>query len=105
AGFLFRLGVDYNLVKQEIMREILITVSWADMLPVKMRWLYSWENYEEPVTMIHHYGIAYTDRSGFLHGEWTVALALKKQYDVTVHAGLEGLLFDVAAIRVGYSDG
>ncbi len=103
-GIALRLGVDYDFKKKRLKRELLIALSWIDLLPTKMQWLHSWENYEEETQSFQHYGIAYIDRSGFLKGNWTVALGLQKQYDVSVHAGLEGEFFDIVAFRVGLSD-
>lgn len=103
-GVGMRLGVDYDFKKKRLKREILIALSWIDLLPTQMQWFHSWEDYEEDTESVQHYGISYIDRSGFLKGNWTVALGLQKQYEVSVHAGLEGEFFDIVAIRVGFSD-
>lgn len=103
-GVALRLGVDYDFTKKRLKRELLVGLSWIDLLPTKMKWLHSWENYEEDTKLFQHYGLTYIDRSGFLKGNWTVSIALQKQYDVSVHAGLEGEFFEIVAFRVGFSD-
>lgn len=103
-GLAIRLGVDYDFKEKRLKREFLVALSWIDLLPTKMKWLHSWEDYEEETKSSQHYGLAYIDRSGFLKGNWTIVLALQKQYDVSVHAGLEGEFFNMVAFRVGYSD-
>ncbi len=104
VGLLFRLGVDYNLKEENIRREILIAMAFKDVLPTKMTWLHSYEDYEEPIDLAQSYGMAYIDRSGFLFADWTVSLALYRQYDVSIHAGLEGEFFDIVAFRAGVSN-
>lgn len=103
-GLLFRLGVDYDLAEESIRREILIAVAMKDFLPTKMTWLHSYEDYEEPIDFTQAYGLAYIDRSGFLFADWTVSLAMYRQYDATLHAGLEGEFFDIVAFRCGVSN-
>ncbi len=104
VGMLFRIGVDYNLDEETIRREVLMAASFKDVLPTKMTWLHSYEDYEEPVDIAQSYGMAYIDRSGFLFGDWTVSLALYRQYDISFHAGLEGDFFDIVAFRAGVSN-
>lgn len=104
VGLLFRLGVDYNLKEESIRREILIAMAFKDVLPTKMTWLHSYEEYEEPIDFAQSYGMAYIDRSGFLFADWTISLALYRQYDVSIHAGLEGEFFDIVAFRAGISN-
>lgn len=103
-GAVLRVGVDYNLAEESIRRELLIAATVKDILPTKMTWLHSYEGYEEPVDYSQFYGISYIDRSGFLHGDWTVSLSLHKQYEATLHAGLEGEFFDMVAFRCGISN-
>ncbi len=103
-GLLFRLGVDYDLAKESIRREILIAVAMKDFLPTKMVWLHSYEDYEEPIDFVQAYGLSYIDRSGFLFGNWTISLAMYRQYETTLHAGLEGEFFDIVAFRCGVSN-
>jgi hypothetical protein len=105
VGFILRIGLDYDLAKKRIMRELLLGVSLRDFLPTPMTWLHSYENYEEPIDGSEFYGISYIDRSGFLFGNWTVAVALQRNYDLTFHAGLEGEFFDIVTFRCGVSNG
>lgn len=104
AGLIVRIGLDYNLEKKSIMREILIGMSLRDFLPTKMTWLHSYENYEEPVDGSEFYGLSYIDRSGFLYGNWTVSMALQRNYELTMHAGLEGEFFNMVSFRCGVSN-
>ncbi len=104
GGLTVRMGVDYDLDRDAIRREIILACSFIDFLPTEMIWLHSYEDYTEPVHMAQYYGLSYIDRSGFLSGNWTCAIALHKLYDVTLHAGLEGEFFEMVAFRVGVSN-
>lgn len=103
-GVIFRMGVDYNLKEESIRREILMALAIRDILPTKMTWMHSYEDYEEPVDYTQSYGLSYIDRSGFLFADWTVSLALYRQYETTLHMGLEGVFFDIVAFRGGISN-
>lgn len=104
AGVVVRMGVDYDLDKGSIRREVLVAFSLVDFLPTKMIWLHSYEDYEEPVHGSQYYGLSYIDRSGFLYGNWTLSLSLHKLYEVSLHAGLEGEFFDMVSFRCGVSN-
>jgi hypothetical protein len=104
GGFIIGLGVDYNISEKEIMREILVAFAIKDFSPTKMIWLHSYEGYEEPVHHTEYYGLSYIDRSGFLHGNWTISLAMHKLYEVSLHAGLEGEFFNMVSFRCGISN-
>jgi hypothetical protein len=104
GGAVVRIGVDYDLKKGRIRREILLAASIRDFLPTKMIWLHSYEEYEEPVDGSQYYGLSYIDRSGFLSGNWTISLSLHRLYEMSLHAGLEGEFFDIVAFRCGVSN-
>lgn len=104
VGLLLRLGVDYDLESKAILREIVFGMSLRDFLPTKMKWLHSYEQYEEPIHGSQFFGMAYYDRSGFLFGNWTVSLAVHKSYDMTLHGGLEGEFFNMVAFRAGIAE-
>lgn len=103
-GLLLRMGVDYDLSDQSLKRELLFALSLKDIIPTQMTWLHSYEEYEEPIDFSQSYGMAYIDRTGLLLADWTVALAMEKQYDVSLHAGLEADFFDIVAFRCGISN-
>lgn len=103
-GMVVRIGVDYSIARDMIDREILIAMSLRDILPTKMIWMHSYENYEEPIDGTQYFGISYIDRSGFLHGNWTIALAMHRLYRNTLHAGIEGEFFDMVTFRCGISN-
>ena len=104
VGTVLRMGVDYDLAEESIRREVLIGIALRDIIPTKMIWLHSYEDYEEPIDYSQYYGVSYIDRSGFLFGNWTIALSLHRQYETTLHAGLEGEFFNMVAFRAGISN-
>lgn len=104
VGAVLRMGVDYDLAEEAIRREVLIATAFRDILPTKMTWLHSYEDYEEPIDYSRYFGISYIDRSGFLFADWTISLSLHRQYEATLHAGLEGVFFDMVSFRAGVSN-
>lgn len=102
-GFIGRVGIDYDLVKKEVCREIVIGASIHDILPGKIIWVNSNDNYKEPVQISQFYGISYIDKGDFFPGNWTVVLALKKQYEITWHGGIEAQFWNTVAFRAGLS--
>jgi hypothetical protein len=103
-GIALSVGADYDMQKQQISRRILVGMAIRDFLPTRVTWLHSPTDYSEPVDNSRYYGISYTDRTGFLRGNWTVHLALHKSYETSVHGGLEGEFWDLVAFRAGISD-
>lgn len=103
-GFIGRIGIDYDLTRKEVSREFSIGVSVHDIFPTKIKWVNSIDDYKEPVKVSQFYGMAYIDKSYNIPGDWTIALAIKKQYELTWHGGIEALFWDMAAFRVGISD-
>lgn len=103
-GICLRLGASYDIASQSIVREVIMAAAVKDVLPTRMMWINSYSDYDEPVHSARYYGLSYIDRSGFLKAHWTVVLALQRSYQTTVHAGLEGLFWDLVALRVGISD-
>jgi hypothetical protein len=75
-----------------------------NILPTSIAWQESYNDYDEPFALSQHYGISYVDRSGFLGGNWTVALALRKTVAVSYHAGLEVEYWSKVFFRIGIAD-
>jgi len=112
VGMSSRIGLDYDIDKKEISREIQVGVSVRDVLPTDIVWIYSNDDvwmysptaYREAFTYAHYYGVSYTDRSSDLPFDWTLALSLHKEYEVTYHGGLELLFMKKVLFRAGLSD-
>jgi hypothetical protein len=102
-GFIGRVGIDYDLAKKEVCREIVIGASIHDILPGKIIWVNSNDNYKEPVQISQFYGISYIDKGDLFPGNWTVVLALKKHYEITWHGGIEAQFWNTVAFRAGLS--
>jgi hypothetical protein len=103
-GAALSIGVDYDIEKNEVTRRILIGIAFSDFLPTKVSWVQSPIDYKEPVHGSQSYGISYSDRTGFLMANWTASLALIKQYEVAVHAGIEAEFWNTVAFRAGIAD-
>ncbi|NLE01169.1 MAG: hypothetical protein GX640_14975 [Fibrobacter sp.] len=104
AGVIASIGLDYDLESKQTSRKIMIAAAIKDFLPNRVIWINSPENYVEKMKLTHSYGIAYEDRSGQLGGNWTVALSLKKQYEISYHAGIEAEFWNTVTFRAGISD-
>jgi hypothetical protein len=110
-GIIARLGLDYDVRKYRVSRELFLGAAFRDILPTEViwaysddeQWLYSQEGYREPYHFAHYYGIAFTDKSGDLYAHWTFALSLHKEYSVTYHGGVEALFWEKVFFRVGFS--
>ena len=110
-GILARIGLDQDLSTGNVRREFYVGASIRDVLPTSVVWMftdyqqlmYSPMEYREPFHVAQYYGIAYTDRSGFLSANWTVALGLSKEYQVKYHGGIEAEFWDMASFRAGFS--
>lgn len=116
-GLAIRFSLDYNLAKKMIIRQLYLGVAIRDVLPTSMVWLYSPDEYSERVASARYYGISYIDRSGFIFGNWTLAISMQRDlgdfanhpdetsgYATTYHAGIEGEFWDAVALRLGISD-
>lgn len=111
-GMSARMGVDYDIDKKEVSREIQLGVSIRDVLPTDIIWIYSnadvWmyspSAYREEFTYAQYYGVSYTDKSSDMPFDWTVALSLHKEYKVTYHGGIEMLFMKKVLFRAGLSD-
>jgi hypothetical protein len=104
AGATFSIGLDYDLVKKETSRRVLLGVALRDFLPSPVVWVHSPDEYQEPVKSTQHYGVSYIDRSGEWGGNWVATFALQKEYDLTYHAGIEGEFWNTVAFRAGLSN-
>ena len=103
-GAALSIGADTDIKTQEITRRILIGIALRDFLPTKVMWLHSPTEYQEPVHGTQSFGVSYTDRTGLLKGNWTVAIALNRSYESTVHVGLEGEFWNLIAFRAGLAN-
>ncbi|HEX2959525.1 MAG TPA: hypothetical protein VHO70_22005 [Chitinispirillaceae bacterium] len=103
-GFVSRIAIDHDLRTMKPSRQILIAMQLKNIFPSSVNWQDSYNNYSEPFTFSHQYGLSFVDQSGFLGGNWTVALALKKYIDVSYHAGIEVEYWERVCFRVGLAD-
>jgi hypothetical protein len=104
VGILSSIAVDYDLRTKKPIRHIFLAMGLKNILPSSINWQESYNNYSEPFTFFQQYGLSYVDKSGFLGGNWTVALALKKYIDLSYHAGIEVEYWDRVCFRVGLAD-
>lgn len=121
AGLLLRMGIDYDLARKQVSREVCVGISMRNILPTKIVWLQSPYHYSEPVYNIQYYGLSYFDRTGFLRAHWTVAAAICRQLSEginsrdaasqssalmlqTYHAGIEAEFWNLLAFRAGISN-
>lgn len=119
-GVLVRVGLDYNVAKKEVQREVTLGATLKNALSSKVVWVNSPYHYEEPVYNSQYFGLAYMDRSGFLFADWIVALSMHRGmgerqfgrtpgetgvgYVMTYHAGIEAGLWKTVMLRAGVSD-
>jgi hypothetical protein len=112
AGVLLRFGLDYNLTTKQVCRDLYLGATIRDALPSEIIWIYSYNDtwkyspgdYREPFDYAQYYGIAYVDKSGDLPVDWTIALSLHKEYEVTYHGGIEVEFMKMVLFRAGLSD-
>ncbi|MBN1578604.1 MAG: hypothetical protein JW913_18720 [Chitinispirillaceae bacterium] len=110
-GLQTRIGLDFDVRNNEVRREVWLGATIRDVLPSDVIWIYarddklmySPENYREPFHYAQYYGVAFVDRSGDLFADWTVALSLHKEYEVTYHGGIEAEFWNTALFRIGFS--
>jgi hypothetical protein len=110
-GLLARIGLDYDIRSGSVCREVLLGAAVRDVLPSEVIWMYDNDDtwmyapgrYREKFTYAQYYGIAFADRSGDLFANWTIALSLHKEYEVTYHGGIEAEFWNLACFRVGFS--
>jgi hypothetical protein len=110
AGMIMRIGLDYNLKKKEVSRQLLFGVSARDFLPSPVVWINSRDEYDpeqeyrEIITPSYYSGLSYVDKSGDFGGAWTITAAIEKRYALTYHYGIEAEFRDKIAFRAGLSD-
>jgi hypothetical protein len=104
AGGLLRIGLDYDLQRKQVSRELYLGASVKDFFGTKVVWLHSPDNYQETVDKSQYVGVSYIDKTHFLGANWIATVAMQKEYSVTYHAGLSAQFFDMATIRAGISD-
>lgn len=110
AGFLARIGLDYDFQAKETIRSITFGATFKNFIPGNVSWAHSDDGsgkgeYREPLKAIQYYGVAYADESQLLGGDWVFSLAIHNDYQVSYHGGVEALFWDIAAFRAGFSDG
>jgi hypothetical protein len=103
-GVVSSITIDYDLRTKQPIRHVLLAMDLKNILSSSINWQESYDNYIEPFTFSQQYGLSYVDNSGFLGGNWTIALALKKYIDVSYHAGLEVEYLDKVCFRIGLAD-
>lgn len=104
AGFISRIGVDYNILKKEISREVMLGFTARDFLQSKVMWINSPIGYSEQTHVSYYAGVAFADRSGDLGFNYKLSLSLEKEYKLTYHAGIETEFWNLVAFRAGISD-
>jgi hypothetical protein len=104
GGALLRVGLDYDLLKKRVSREILAGLDLRNFLGTKMVWLHSPDGYQETVDMSEYFGVAYIDRTRILGATWIASVAVQRDYGTTYHGGLEAQFADMISFRVGMSD-
>jgi hypothetical protein len=132
GGVLVSMGIDYDLVKNMVIRQVCIGVAIRNIVPTRMQWLNSHTTnekgedvqYSEPVYNSQYFGLSYIDDAGFKWLSWKAALAMQREYlgkNVSVdslgrvsesgggysnsyHYGIELSMWNVVDIRGGLSD-
>lgn len=110
VGITARAGLDYDLRKKEVSRQLLLGMAIRDILPSPVVWIHSRDEYNpsqeysEPITPTIISGIAYVDKSGDFGGTWTLSAGVQKQYAITYQYGLEAEFWNTISFRGGFSD-
>jgi hypothetical protein len=110
AGITARVGLDYDLHRKNVSREVLVAAAIRDFLPSPVVWIGSrdeynvGEVYREFIEPSYYCGCSYVDRSGILWARWTLLAAVVKQYKITYHYGIESEFWNIIAFRAGLSD-
>jgi|WetSurMetagenome_2_1015567.scaffolds.fasta_scaffold00055_42 hypothetical protein len=104
GGVLLRVGLDYDLLKKRVSREILAGLDVRNFLGTRMMWLHSPDGYQESVDMSECIGVSYIDRTRVLGATWILSLAARRDYGTTYHGGIEAQFADMISFRVGMSD-
>lgn len=110
AGVTARAGLDYDLRKKEVSRQLLLGMTIRDFLPSPVVWVHSRDEYNpnqeyrESITPTIISGIAYVDKSGDFGGTWTLSAGVQKQYAITYHYGVEAEFWNAVSFRAGISD-
>ncbi|MDG5814812.1 hypothetical protein QA601_06980 [Chitinispirillales bacterium ANBcel5] len=108
-GVLMRFGVDYDFNYKKLSRFISLGVSLRNVIPSKMMWSHSDDGsgkreYKEPVHGTQHFGISYSDYSGFWGADWILTVSVIRNYAQTYHFGVEAEFWNTVSFRVGLSD-
>jgi hypothetical protein len=110
AGLGVRIGLDYNLTRKAVSRELFLGVSVRDLLPSPVIWINSRDEYNssseyrEEVTRSYYSGIVYVDKSNILGANWTLLVAMDRLYQTAYQFGVEAQFWNTIAFRIGLSD-
>ena len=103
-GLLLHIGLDYDLVRKIVCRELFTGISIKDALGTKVVWLHSPSNYQEKVDAAEYFGLSYVDKTGILGANWTLSLGGERFYTTVFHGGIEAQFWNLIAFRAGLSD-
>jgi hypothetical protein len=110
AGVAVRMGLDYDLARKEVSRQLILGMAVRDFLPSPVIWIDSRDEYNanqeyrEEVTRSFYGGLTYIDKSHILGANWTFTTAVDRQYKTAYHFGAETKFWDCIAFRAGLSD-
>jgi hypothetical protein len=110
VGFGVRMGLDYDLGRKEVSRQLILGIAARDFLPSPVIWIDSRDeynpdrSYREEVTPSLYGGITYVDKTRILGGNWTLTVAADRQYRTIYHFGAQGEFWNLIAFRLGLSD-
>ena len=104
AGLMLRVGIDYDLAKKQVSREIYGGVDVRNFLGTRMVWLHSPEDYQETMDMSESYGISYIDKTHILGANWILSFGVLRDYGTSYHGGIEAQFADMISFRAGLSD-
>jgi hypothetical protein len=104
AGLMLHIGIDYDLLKKNVSREIYAGFSVKDFLGTKVIWIHSPTNYQEKVDRTEYFGLSYIDKTGIAGADWTVALGGERSYTTIFQGGIEARFWNILSFRAGLSD-
>ena len=103
-GLLFHVGLDYDISRKMVSRELYAGISIKDALGTSILWLHSPVQYQEKVDASEYFGVSYVDKTGILGANWTLTLGGERLYTAGFHGGIEAQYWNMVAFRAGLSD-